>query len=141
MTTMTVIGRLTDEQYISITNLRQEKETIRQDNKSIMTNLGGTEERVKVFKSECKIVRVIAREKQKNKVNHYSLIKNVHSNFIHIYIYIICIYCIMYIYILYIYYIIYICNLEQRGQATLDTDPIIKRYTRHCGSYALVWLH
>ena len=108
MTTMTVIGRLTDEQYISITNLRQEKETIRQDNKSIMTNLGGTEERVKVFKSECKIVRVIAREEQKNKVNHYSLIKNVHSNFIHIYIYNIHILYNVYIYIVYILYNIYL---------------------------------
>lgn len=108
MTTMTVIGRLTDEQYISITNLRQEKETIRQDNKSIMTNLGGTEERVKVFKSECKIVRVIAREEQKNKVNHYSLIKNVHSNFIHIYIYNMHILYNVYIYIVYILYNIYL---------------------------------
>lgn len=89
MTTMTVIGRLTNEQYISVTNLRQEKETIRQDNRSIMTNLGGTEERVKVFKKRVQDCvsdseRKRAREEQKNKVNHYSLIKNVHSNFIYL---------------------------------------------------------
>lgn len=110
MTTMTVIGRLTNEQYISVTNLRQERETIRQDNRSIMTNFGGTEERVKVFRErvqdcESDSERKRARKEQKNKVNHYSLIKNVHSNFIYIYnmhilyniyiyIYIYCIYII-----------------------------------------------